>query len=372
MLQIRNRGNIASNLSFGIYCNMFEISVAIIVRNEEKVIGRLLECVKRFADEIIVVDTGSTDKTVHIALDYTDKVFYYSWIGDFSAVRNYAFSNAKKEYVMWLDADDVISDENIEKINKLKRAEKTADTYMLKYDIAFDENGNSTFSYYRERIVKNCSLAKWVGAVHEVISPFGKIMYTDISIFHKKIGQNEKERNLKIYRNLIKNGYILNEREEYYYARELYYNGYNYSSEKVLRRSIKRLTYKPDLREAYILLADLLLKRKKFELAIKFLFNGLKTFLPTSEYMCKIAQVLLYVDNLQISAVFYKSAMQNNLDNSGFYKREYSEIIPALALCRIYYLLGDLATSKEYQNLAKQFSPNDPRVIYNEKFFSGK
>ncbi len=361
----------AINIRFNIYCNMFEISVAIIVRNEERVIARLLDCVKKFADEIIIVDTGSTDKTVHIALGYTDKVFYCSWEGNFSYARNYAFSCATKEYVMWLDADDVISGDNIEKINKLKHSER-ADTYMLKYDIAFDENGNSTFSYYRERIMKNCSNAKWVGAVHEVIAPFGKIQYTDISIFHKKIAENEKGRNLKIYRNLIKNGHVLTEREEYYYARELYYNGYNNLAEKTLRKSIKKLSYKPDLREAYIMLADLLLKRKKYMLAINYLFSGLKVFQATSEYMCKIAEVFLYVDNLHISAVFYKAALQNNLDNSGFYKREYSEIIPALALCRIYYLLGDLAKSKEYQDLAKQFNPNDPRVLFNEKFFNGK
>ena len=350
---------------------MFEISVAIIAKNEERVIGRLLSCVKKFADEIIVVDTGSHDKTVQIALEYTNKVYYFSWVSDFSAARNYAFSCATKEYIMWLDSDDFITSENIEKINKLKSGDK-ADTYMLKYDIAFDALGNSIFSYYRERIMKNCELAKWVGAVHEVIPPFGMVTYTDISISHKKIGENEKGRNLKIYRKLIRSGYILNEREEYYYARELYYNGYNNAAERVLKKSIKRLSYKPDKREAYIMLADLLLKRKKYNLALKYLFEGLKSFLATSEYMCKIAEVLLYVDYLHISAIFYKSALENKYDFSGFYKREYSEIIPSLALCRIYYQLGDIEQSKEYQKIAKAFNPSDPRVIYNENFFNGK
>lgn len=348
---------------------MIEISVAIIVKNEERVLARLLECVKKFADEIIVVDTGSTDKTVQIALNYTKKVYYFAWVNDFSAARNYAFSFATKEYVMWLDADDVISEENIQKILLLKNGEK-ADTYMLKYDIAFDESGKATFSYYRERILKNCLLAKWAGAVHEVIVPFGSIKYTDISISHKKEVQNERGRNLKIYKKLIKNGYVLNEREQYYYARELYYNGFSLSAEKVLKKVVKSKIYMPDKRESYIMLADLLLKREKYNLALKYLFEGLKSFSPTNEYMCKIAEVLLYIDNLRVSAMFYKSALENEYDKSGFFKKDYCEIIPALSLCRIYYLLGDMEKSLQYQSMAKAFNENDERVLYNEKFFN--
>lgn len=348
---------------------MIEISVSIIVKNEERVIARLLECAKKFADEIIVVDTGSTDKTVQIALEYTDKVYYFAWKNDFSAARNYAFSHATKECVMWLDADDVITDENIQKIIELKNGER-ADTYMLKYDIAFDENGKTTFSYYRERILKNCKYAKWVGAVHEVIVPFGNVKYTDISISHKKVYENEKGRNLKIYKKLIKSGYTLNEREQYYYARELYYNGFCSSAEKLFKKVIKTQIFMSDKRESYIMLADLLLKRKKYSLALKYLFEGLKGFPPTSEYMCKIGEVLLYVDNLHLSAVFYNAAIDNEYDKSGFFKKDYGEIIPALSLCRIYYLLGDIEKSLEYQNKAKAFNPKDERVLYNEKFFN--
>ena len=87
-----------------------------IVRNEERVLARCLDCVRQFADEIIIVDTGSCDKTKDIASRYTDKVFDYVWCDDFSKARNYAFSKATMNYIMWLDADDVILDCEIEKI----------------------------------------------------------------------------------------------------------------------------------------------------------------------------------------------------------------------------------------------------------------
>ena len=81
-----------------------------IVKNEQDVIGRCLESAKEIADEIIIVDTGSCDKTVEIASHYTQNIYYFKWIDDFAAARNFSFSKATKEYILWLDADDVIEE----------------------------------------------------------------------------------------------------------------------------------------------------------------------------------------------------------------------------------------------------------------------
>ena len=85
---------------------MITISLCMIVKNEEDVLGRCLEGVKDIVDEIIIVDTGSCDTTKEIASKYTEKLYEFPWIGDFSAARNYSFSKATMEYIMWLDADD--------------------------------------------------------------------------------------------------------------------------------------------------------------------------------------------------------------------------------------------------------------------------
>ena len=102
------------------------ISVCLIVKNEEEVIERCLKSVVGFADEIIVVDTGSSDQTKSIARKFPDKIYDFKWIDDFSAARNFAFSKAKCEYVFWLDADDVIMPEDGEKINGLKKKKRFA------------------------------------------------------------------------------------------------------------------------------------------------------------------------------------------------------------------------------------------------------
>ena len=75
---------------------MITISLCMIVKNEEKVLARCLDSIADLMDEIIIVDTGSSDNTKEIAKKYTDKIYDFAWIDDFSAARNYSFSKATK------------------------------------------------------------------------------------------------------------------------------------------------------------------------------------------------------------------------------------------------------------------------------------
>ena len=87
---------------------MATISLCMIVKNEEDVLERCLSSVSDLVDEIIVVDTGSTDSSREIAARFTEKVFDFPWRDDFAAARNESFSHASMDYCMWLDADDVL------------------------------------------------------------------------------------------------------------------------------------------------------------------------------------------------------------------------------------------------------------------------
>ena len=166
---------------------MITISLCMIVKNEEKVLSRCLESVKEIVDEIIIVDTGSTDRTKEIASHFTNNIYDFKWINDFSAARNFSFSKATKEYVLWLDADDVIINEDKEKLLKLKETIKQdIDFVMMKYNVGFDEYGNVNFSYYRERLIKRSINPLWESPIHEAISPHGNTIYSDICITHKK------------------------------------------------------------------------------------------------------------------------------------------------------------------------------------------
>ena len=129
---------------------MTTISLCMIVRDEETVLARCLDSVQEIADEIIVVDTGSADRTKQIAAAY-GRVLDFAWCDDFAAARNFSFAQATQEYILWLDADDVIEPADRARFLQLKAGlDGTADVVMLPYHTAFDTQGRPVFTYYRE------------------------------------------------------------------------------------------------------------------------------------------------------------------------------------------------------------------------------
>ena len=100
---------------------MITISLCMIVKNEEEVLDRCLSSIADLMDEIIIVDTGSTDRTKEIARRYTSKIYDFTWTGNFADARNYSFSKASAQYIYCADADEVLDAENHAKFRLLKK-----------------------------------------------------------------------------------------------------------------------------------------------------------------------------------------------------------------------------------------------------------
>lgn len=97
-----------------------------------------------------------------------------------------------EDFILWLDADDVILPKEREKFMERRKAlDLSVSIVMMRYDAAFDEKGNPTFSYYRERLVNRRMNFQWVGEVHEVIPLKGKVEHWDVAVEHRKIIQND-------------------------------------------------------------------------------------------------------------------------------------------------------------------------------------
>ena len=106
---------------------MITISLCMIVKNEADVLRRCLVSIADLMDEIIIVDTGSTDRTKEIASEFTDRIYDYVWQDDFAAARNFAFSKASMEYIYSADADEVVDYFNHKLLAGLKRADALCD-----------------------------------------------------------------------------------------------------------------------------------------------------------------------------------------------------------------------------------------------------
>ncbi|MBD3259672.1 glycosyltransferase [Candidatus Woesearchaeota archaeon] len=163
---------------------MATISVCMIVKNEEDCLERCLNSVKNLADEIIIVDTGSTDKTKEIAKRFTEKILDFKWIDDFSAARNFSIKHAKSDWILVLDADEMISDEDIYVIKDLVE-KKNAVAYSLnqvdyvkaqgRYGVLGQnkeiQDRMPTFSKPIARLFRNKKGFSYRNKIHEVIEP---------------------------------------------------------------------------------------------------------------------------------------------------------------------------------------------------------
>ena len=340
-----------------------------IVKDEEDVLARCLDCVKQFADEIIIVDTGSTDKTKEIASEYTDKVLDFEWCDDFSKARNYSFSKATMDYVMWLDADDVLSYIEIEKINQLK-LNMVADTYMLKYATSFDESGKPSFVFERERILRRDKRATWCGFVHEAIVPFGKVEHLDITIQHRKIATHYTKRNLNLFRKALRRGVKFNAREQYYYARELFYWGYYKKCKVELNKFFKMPNkFLPNTIDAVLITSKCCEKLNDFENAKQWLYEGLN-IMPNAEIVCELARLYKNEGKVESAIFWYQSALNISKPTMQglFVREEYYYLIPLLELVVLCYN-KDKELSKLYHLKAKELYPSNKKV-YNEQFFN--
>ena len=101
---------------------MVTISLCMIVKNEEGILARCLDSIVDLVEEVVIVDTGSADRTREIAALYTSRIYDFAWTDDFSAARNYAFSKAGMDYIYSADADEVLSPENRERFRKMKES----------------------------------------------------------------------------------------------------------------------------------------------------------------------------------------------------------------------------------------------------------
>ncbi|MFZ7101787.1 MAG: glycosyltransferase [Peptococcaceae bacterium] len=353
---------------------MITISLCMIVKNEEEILARCLDTVKDIVDEINIVDTGSTDRTIEIAGEYTERVFHFEWIDNFAAARNESFKYATKDYILYLDADDVILEEDRIKFKELKETlDPSVDSVSMYYDAGTDEYGNVTLRYRRNRLIKREKGFTWQGDCHQYLNVYGNIVNSDIAITHKKI-RHAVGRTISIYEKKIAQGDKFSPRDYFYYGNELRENGHY---EKAIESYEKNITLKEGWLEdkifACIFQADCHRYLGDMDGELASLYRSFNFSAPRAEACSRIGYNFQRKRDYKTAAFWYELATRQVPDSErwSFIYLAYYTWYPHLQLCVCYYNLKDFQKSYDHNEQARKYRPEDNRILHNKKLLEG-
>lgn len=225
---------------------MMTVAAVLIVKNEQEMLARCLDSVKG-VDEIVICDTGSTDKTVEIAKKYTDKVVFREWDDSFAKARNYAKSFAKSDWILSIDADEILHD-----FSKVREAIELAEKFhylaVSCWMIASDNKQKFRFP----RLFKNVPEVMWERDIHNILTVNGEEI-GDVRITHtySPAHENDKDRAFRILQKVVKeNPDAL--RETFYLAREYFYRRDYEKAVIYFGKYVQRSRYLPEKAEAFL------------------------------------------------------------------------------------------------------------------------
>ena len=171
-----------------------KLSACVIVKNEEANLPLWLDSMQQIADEMVVVDTGSTDGTVELAKAAGARVFFFPWVNDFSAAKNFAIEQAKGDWILFLDADEYFPKEHCriarQMIEKCRLNPKLTEMAFLRINIEKETGQDQGTSMYVTRCFRNCAWLRYQGKIHENLADIsGKgrsvVQYVrDVVIYH--------------------------------------------------------------------------------------------------------------------------------------------------------------------------------------------
>ncbi|AZB43221.1 glycosyltransferase family 2 protein [Bacillus sp. FJAT-42376] len=350
---------------------MATISLCMIVKNEEDVIGRCLESVKDIVDEIIIVDTGSTDQTKKIVSSFTKKIFDFKWVDDFAKARNFSFKKATKEYILWLDADDIFLEEDQKKLSLLKKnLDPSVDSVSMFYNLTMDENGKPVMRLRRNRLVKRSRGFKWIGPVHEYLEVGGHIITSDAAVTHASI-HHDSDRNLRIYENRLKQGEKFSPRDLFYFANELKdHQQYERAVEYYEAFLSEGKGWIEDNIAACGKLADCYHELSNQEKMINSVLRSFHYESPRPEFCCRLAYTFFEKMDYHSAIYWYKQAAAIGVSASswGIQNQAYADWIPHIQLCVCYDRLGDYKMSEYHNEQAGSIRPNNPQYLHNKRY----
>lgn len=183
------------------------VSLCMIVKNEETFLSRCLQSVEGLVDEVIIVDTGSSDATMQIAHRFKAKVFQREWKGDFSEARNASLTHATSDWILFLDADEKLDKKSAGRLREALQRREYFGFFFCIYNMK--DNGFVSGRHFTVRLFRNQKGIRFVGKIHEQVFPMGRLAYSGMSIHHfgydldRETMKRKNERNAHILKEAI-------------------------------------------------------------------------------------------------------------------------------------------------------------------------
>ena len=343
-----------------------------IVKNEEINLAALLEQVAPVLEEIWIVDTGSTDDTLNIVREFQAKyqnihLDHFDWADDFAAARNYAFSKATQEWVLWLDGDDRL--ENVDVFKRFKEEalpEASVDVWLFPYIYSRYPNGEPRLVLSRERLLRRRLGRRWVGAIHECIDICGtrQQQHDDIKVVHRN---ETKKRDLKRNVRILEKEYqkMPNDpRTAYYYGKELFDN-IDDRGVKVLEHYLTLPgKYWDDETNCRARLSRAYLAQKRHGDAIRVAneIYHLDNARQRAEFFWIYGAVEQDLGNVKQAIPWFQRCLECNPSSELVVDREYYTWHPHKRLAECYHQLQDYEKALHHADMALSFVPGDPSL----------
>jgi glycosyltransferase involved in cell wall biosynthesis len=340
---------------------MITLSLAMIVRNEGATIERALNCAKLFADEMIVVDTGSTDDTVAKAEALGAKVRHFAWIDDFAAARNYAFSQCAMDWIIWLDGDDVISPESQNRILELKRTVLDDELQAIYLRYVYPP-----FQQWRERMARRKLFVdhklRWRSPVDG-----GKVKYFDaVSVVHDTPPDRhalKKDRNISILRRHFANG-ATDDRSLFIYAVECLHSALKDEGEHILDRFFSQVGIPEYRYEICSKMYNFYMHFGEPQRALEALSRAIVEDPSRAEAYYKLGRHLSdKADRPEAAIPLLTLAGMIRMPKDGTPEAEAYTYGPWEALCRAHFRLGNIDAARRLATQALERKPPDARWL---------
>ena len=320
------------------------ISLCMIVKNEEKHLEQCLNYVKDIVDEIIIVDTGSTDKTKEIAKKFNAKIFDFKWVDDFSAARNESIRHASNNWILVLDADEIIEKEDLKKIkNNIENAKDI---------VGFSLEQRSFINNFFEGAVKNNSDFDLVKKYPFYISNFL------VRLFKNKMGLYFKHKVHELVEDSIEEKGLKYEKINVVLHHFGSLKDENLVSDMVNQYSkiiLEQLEENPENARYNYQAARMYLGRNDFGNALKYFEKAAKINPNYKLVFSEIAKIDLQMNDKNRAIEYFKKSVKYNPDNPS----------PANNLAVVYMSIGKFEQAKKIFEDALKKNPENDALKYN-------